>query len=97
MKDKLESLISEMYHSGITYNEGLREFKKRFILHVLRENRENQCKAARELLMHRNTLPRTAREVGLQRVSGKYVDRLLLDSRKEVQASDFPSAKKRQA
>jgi Fis family transcriptional regulator, factor for inversion stimulation protein len=66
MKDQLEQLVRQMYQSGILYSEALREFKKRFILNVLNENRGNQCKAARELGMHRNTLSRTIAELGMQ-------------------------------
>lgn len=65
MKDQLEALITQMYKSGILYSEAVREFKKRFILTVLQENNGNQCKAARELGMHRNTLSRTIAELRL--------------------------------
>jgi DNA-binding NtrC family response regulator len=65
MKDQLESLVAQMYSSGILYSEGVREFKKKFILNVLQQNRGNQCKAARELGMHRNTLSRTIAELKL--------------------------------
>ena len=63
MKDQLEALILQMYRSNILYSEGVREFKKRFILTVLQENSGNQCRAARELGMHRNTLSRTITEL----------------------------------
>jgi DNA-binding NtrC family response regulator len=63
VKDQLEALIMQMYKSGIFYNEAVREFKKRFILTVLQENRGNQCKAAQQLGMHRNTLSRTIAEL----------------------------------
>jgi DNA-binding NtrC family response regulator len=63
VKDQLEALILQMYKSNILYSEAVREFKKRFILTVLEENRGNQCKAARELGMHRNTLARTMQEL----------------------------------
>ena len=56
----------QMYKSGILYNEAVREFKKKFILAVLQENKGNQCKAARQLGMHRNTLSRTIAELGLE-------------------------------
>jgi DNA-binding NtrC family response regulator len=59
VKDQLESLILQMYRSNIFYSEGVWEFKRRFILTVLQENKGNQCRAARELGMHRNTLSRT--------------------------------------
>lgn len=63
MKDQLEALILQMHKSGILYSEAVREFKKRFIVAVLDENHGNQCKAARELGMHRNTLSRTITEL----------------------------------
>lgn len=63
VKDQLEALILQMHKSGILYSEAVREFKKRFIMAVLEENHGNQCKAARELGMHRNTLSRTITEL----------------------------------
>lgn len=63
MKDQLEALIMQMYKSGILYSEAVREFKKKFILAVLQENKGNQCRAARQLEMHRNTLSRTIAEL----------------------------------
>ena len=63
MRDQLENLVQQMYKSNILYAEGVREFKKRFVLTVLHENKGNQCRAARELGMHRNTLSRTIREL----------------------------------
>ena len=63
MKDQLEALIMQMYKSGILYAEAVREFKKRFILTVLQDNNGNQCRAARQLGMHRNTLSRTIQEL----------------------------------
>jgi DNA-binding NtrC family response regulator len=63
MKDQLEALVAQMHKSSILYSEAVREFKKRFILTVLQEHNGNQCKAARELGMHRNTLSRTIEEL----------------------------------
>ncbi len=65
MKDQLEALVAQMYKSGILYSEAVREFKKRFIMTVLQEDHGNQCKAARELGMHRNTLSRTIEELNI--------------------------------
>ncbi|MGH9564450.1 MAG: helix-turn-helix domain-containing protein [Candidatus Angelobacter sp.] len=65
VKDQLEALVGQMYTSGILYSEAVREFKKRFIINVLQQNKGNQCKAARELGMHRNTLSRTISELKL--------------------------------
>ena len=52
-----------MYRSNILYSEAVREFKKCFIATVLEENKGNQCRAARQLGMHRNTLSRTIDEL----------------------------------
>ena len=65
VRDQLEALILQMYKSNILYSEAVREFKKRFILTVLQENNGNQCRAARQLGMHRNTLSRTISELKL--------------------------------
>jgi len=63
VKDQLEALVQQMYKSNILYSEAVREFKRRFITTVLEENNGNQCRAARELGMHRNTLSRTVSEL----------------------------------
>ena len=69
MKDQLEALVTQMYKSGILYSEAVREFKKRFLLTVLEHNQGNQCRAARELGMHRNTLSRKLVEYHLRRTA----------------------------
>jgi DNA-binding NtrC family response regulator len=63
VKNQLEMLVLQMYRSNIHYSEGVQEFKKRFILTVLQEHKGNQCRAARELGMHRNTLSRAINEL----------------------------------
>lgn len=65
MKRELDSLVVQMRAGGITYDEAVREFKRRFLLEVLSHHRGNQCKAAKELGMHRNTLSRTLAELDI--------------------------------
>ena len=65
MKRELDVLITQMHGAGISYAEALRQFKKRYILEVLAHHKGNQCKAAEELGMHRNTLSRTLAELDL--------------------------------
>ncbi len=65
VKDQLEALVVHMFRAGITYSEGVSEFKKKFILTVLQDCNGNQCKAARLLGMHRNTLSRTIADLKL--------------------------------
>ncbi len=55
-----------MYAGGITYAEAVREFKKRFLLEVLTAHRGNQCKAAKDLQVHRNTLSRMIAELKIE-------------------------------
>ena len=59
MKQQLEELVREMRRRGIPYEEAVAEFKKTFISAVLRANKGNQSKSARQLGVHRNTLNRT--------------------------------------
>jgi len=63
VKRELDNLVTRMHSGGITYEEAVREFRKRFILEVLAHHRGNQCKAAMELGIHRNTLSRTIAEL----------------------------------
>ena len=65
MRRELDMLVGQMHANGISYEEGVREFKRRFLLHVLANHRGNQCKSADELGMHRNTLSRTLAELDL--------------------------------
>ncbi len=63
MKRELDGLITQMYGAGVSYTEAVRQFKRRYILQVLAQHKGNQCKAAEELGMHRNTLSRTLAEL----------------------------------
>ena len=65
MKRELDSLVTQMHSSGIRFEDAVREFKKAFLREVLVAHRGNQCKAAEELGMHRNTLSRAMAELGL--------------------------------
>ena len=66
MKRELDSLVTQMHSSGIRYEDAVREFKKQYLREVLLAHRGNQCKAAEELGMHRNTLSRTMAELELE-------------------------------
>src|SRR3981189_740928 len=65
LKRELDGLITQMHSAGIPYTEAVRQFKKRYILEVLAHHKGNQCKAAEELGMHRNTLSRTLAELDM--------------------------------
>lgn len=65
LKRELDSLVTQMHSSGIRYEEAVREFRRQYLREVLIANRGNQCKAAEEMGMHRNTLSRAMAELGL--------------------------------
>jgi Fis family transcriptional regulator, factor for inversion stimulation protein len=65
LKRELDALVTQMHTAGITYSDAIRQFKKRYILEVLAHHKGNQCKAATELGMHRNTLSRTLAELDM--------------------------------
>ena len=65
VRRELDSLVTQMHSSGVGYEEAVREFKKQYLREVLVAHRGNQCKAAEEMGMHRNTLSRTMAELGL--------------------------------
>jgi len=56
---RMENLVDEMRRMHLTLDEALAEFQKRWIMVSLEENGGNQCKTARELGVHRNTIRRT--------------------------------------
>jgi DNA-binding NtrC family response regulator len=65
VKRELDSLVTQMHSSGLRYDDAVREFKKQYLREVLVAHRGNQCKAAEELGMHRNTLSRVMAELEL--------------------------------
>ena len=65
VRRELDNLVTQMHSSGVRYEEAVREFKKQYLREVLITHRGNQCKAAEELGMHRNTLSRAMADLGL--------------------------------
>lgn len=65
MKEQLESLINQMIEHGISFEDGVTEFEKRFIRKVMEKHKGNQSKSAQTLGIHRNTLSRKIEELGL--------------------------------
>ena len=68
MKEKLESLVTEMVEKGILLDEAVGVFEKKFIQAVLSQTKGNQSKAAEILGVHRNTL---SRKIGIHKLNGK--------------------------
>lgn len=65
LKQRLDSLVTEMVDRGILFEDACREFEKRFIALVLHRNRGNVSRAAKVLRIHRNTLGRKVAEYEL--------------------------------
>jgi Fis family transcriptional regulator, factor for inversion stimulation protein len=66
VRREIDILVTQMHSSGIRYEEAVREFKRQYLREVLIAHRGNQCKAAEELGMHRNTLSRAMADLGLE-------------------------------
>ena len=49
MKRDLDNLVLQMHAGGMSYDEAVREFKKRFILEVLAKHRGNLSRTLAEL------------------------------------------------
>ena len=60
-------LLSLLVEKGILFEEALEEFEKRFIKRTLDRAHGNQCRAAKMLGIHRNTLSRKIGEYKLDR------------------------------
>ena len=56
MTNKLQSVVDELFRSGIRLEQALKEFEKRYIEAALSGSRGNRSLAARTLGIHRNTL-----------------------------------------
>jgi DNA-binding NtrC family response regulator len=65
VRRELDILVSQMHSSGIRYEDAVRDFKRQYLREVLVAHRGNQCKAAEELGIHRNTLSRAMAELEL--------------------------------
>ena len=68
MKEKLESLVTEMLEKRILLGEAVGVFEKRFIQTALTQTKGNQSKAAELLGLHRNTL---GRKIGIHKLNRK--------------------------
>ena len=69
MKEQLESLVGLMVERGILLEEAMEEFEKKFIKRVLERANGNQCRAAKVLGIHRNTLSRKIADYKLDHAS----------------------------
>lgn len=57
--DQLAALATLTHESGLSFDQAQKEFKKRLIENALTRHHGNQCAAAKELQVHRNTLSRS--------------------------------------
>ena len=60
---QLCTLEENAHKVGLSYEFLLMAAKRQFIIGALHRNKWNQCRAARDLHMHRNTLSRTMAEL----------------------------------
>ena len=65
MRELLDRLVEQMVQGGIDFEDGRREFERRFISRVLAETGGHVSEAAERLGIHRNTLARKLVELDL--------------------------------
>ncbi len=58
--NRLRDLVASMQYSHITFREAVTFFKREWVQQTLEANRGNNCRAARAIGLHRNTLSRLA-------------------------------------
>jgi DNA-binding NtrC family response regulator len=56
VNSKLQSVVDELFRSGIKLEQARKEFERRYIEAALNGSRGNRSLAARTLGIHRNTL-----------------------------------------
>jgi DNA-binding NtrC family response regulator len=66
VKELLDRLVDQMVAGGIHFEDGRREFERRFISRVLAETGGHLSRTAEQLGVHRNTLTRKMAELGLK-------------------------------
>ena len=71
MKELLDRLVDQMVTGGITFDDGRREFERRFISRVLDETQGHLSKTADRLGLHRNSLARKLTELDLRPGKGR--------------------------
>ena len=91
---QLRAVVRQMRKGGLTFSDAITEFRKQFILTVLRDVRWNQTKAARALHIHRNTLRRTLRSLALDARLLRKAERRPTDSVREDKAQRIAGLRK---
>lgn len=66
LQEQLRCIIANMIGGHLQFDESVQAFRKEFITSVLLAHKGNQCRAARQLGMHRNTLARTMSGLGIR-------------------------------
>jgi DNA-binding protein Fis len=65
VRHEMRILVREMRIAGITYAEATATFRRQFVFEILNCNSWNQCKAAKALGVHRNTIGHMLDELGI--------------------------------
>uniref|UniRef100_Q01VW0 Transcriptional regulator, Fis family n=1 Tax=Solibacter usitatus (strain Ellin6076) TaxID=234267 RepID=Q01VW0_SOLUE len=65
MKDRFDALVEHLLDGGLFLQQAIEVLEKSMIQSVLERSKGNQCAAAKQLGIHRNTLQRKMVEYGL--------------------------------
>jgi Fis family transcriptional regulator, factor for inversion stimulation protein len=85
LKRSIAEMITNITNVGMSYEDAIRRFQKRYILHILIKHKGHLGKTAEELQMHRNTLSRTLKRLGMN-VTGirQEIRRLAVPERRQL-------------
>lgn len=68
-RNPLDAVVALMQADGIPYNSAIRAFRRLYLLRILDRHRGNQCKAAAEMGIHRNTIRRMMTELQISAIA----------------------------
>ena len=71
--NELYLAIGKLIRSGTSYDDILREVKRSYLEWLIESCRGNQCRAARVIGVHRNTMNRLVHELGIDTRSLRYL------------------------
>jgi uncharacterized protein YmfQ (DUF2313 family) len=67
LRQQMQFLTTNFIAAKITFEEARKAFNREFVVMVIVANNGNQCKAARAMGMHRNTLTRWINLLGIDK------------------------------
>lgn len=65
LSERLFAIVSELVRRNVSLVDARREFERQYLVASLKRTHGNQCKAARNLQVHRNTIRFKVSDLGI--------------------------------